>query len=61
MSDRDIEMMLRIAGLCAIGAFWPLLKGWLAKHGLHYRSMKEQRQYEAELDARLERERQQAK
>lgn len=52
MTDRDWGILLHVAGLCLIGAFWPLIKSWLSKRGIHYRSMKEQREHE-------ERERQQ--
>lgn len=44
MSDQTLELLLKVAILCAIGAFWPLVKSWLGKHGFHYRSMKEQRE-----------------
>jgi hypothetical protein len=44
VTDQQVELLLKVAGLCAIGAFWPLIKSWLAKRGIHYRSMKEQRE-----------------
>jgi hypothetical protein len=46
VTDRQIELLITVAGLCAIGAFWPLIKSWLAKRGFHYRSMKEQREHD---------------
>jgi len=46
VTDQQIELLIKVAGLCAIGAFWPLIKSWLSKHGFHYRSMKEQREFE---------------
>jgi len=46
VTDQQLELLFRIALLCALAAFWPLIKSWLSKHGFHYRSMKEQREFE---------------
>lgn len=50
MTDRDWGILLHVAGLCLIGAFWPLIKSWLGRRGLQYRSMSEQREYEAQQE-----------
>jgi hypothetical protein len=44
LTDQQLELVLRVAILCVIGAAWPFVKDWLGKRGYHYRSMKEQRE-----------------
>lgn len=42
MTGDDLTLLMKVAGVCLIGAFWPQIMRFLRKLG--YRSMKEQRE-----------------
>ncbi len=48
--DQLLSIIVKGVGIAAIFAFTPAILYWLGKRGFHYRSMKEQREYEAERE-----------